>query len=55
MGVQKTMTPRRGTFDGFGYKIDYNARDAERMRTLSGTSYRLRMMEWRELRDRNSV
>jgi hypothetical protein len=55
MRVQKRMTPRRGTFDSLGYEIDYNARDAERMRTLSETSYKLRMMEWKEMRERNSI
>ena len=55
MGVQKRMTPRRGTFDSLGYEIDYNTRDAERMRSLSATSYKLRMMEWKEMRERNSI
>jgi hypothetical protein len=55
MGVQKRMTPRRGTFESLGYEIDYNVRDAERMRSLSETSYKLRMMEWKEMRDRNSI
>ena len=53
--MQKRMTPRKGTFDSLGYEIDYNARDAERMRSLSATSYKLRMMEWKEMRERNSI